>query len=117
MAANSIYEFHVYARFSSPHAPGDLKSSLTLPAGGTARFQRVGNDQGGTFGGDGDFDDTALMLFQGHGAGVTSSLTYTGYAVTVGTPGNLIFQWAQNSSAAGNTILYQYSYLTGRRIG
>jgi len=40
-----------------------------------------------------------------------------GVAFTAGTAGNLIFQWAQNTTGAFNTTLYQYSYVTGARIG
>ena len=37
VAANCVYEFHVYIRYASPSG-GDWKSSLTVPAGASANF-------------------------------------------------------------------------------
>ncbi len=115
-AANSVYEFHAYVRFASPTG-ADWKSSFTVPAGAAAHFQRVGRDGGGTFSGDSEFLDSDTVTSQGRGASVLTNTQFMGVLITAGTAGNLIFQWAQNTSNAGNTTLYQYSYLTARRIG
>jgi hypothetical protein len=116
VAANSIYEFHAYIRYSSGTGQ-DWKSSFTVPAGAGARFQRLGRDNTGAFVGDGEFLDTDSPVSQGSGVGVIKNIQFFGTLFTAGTAGNLIFQWSQATSGAFNTTLYQYSFLTGRRIG
>ena len=118
VAANSIYEFHVHIRYASP-AVADWKSSFTVPSGASAHFQRVGLNASGAFAGGFDVADTDVALSQGQGASAPNILAadFFGTLVTAGTAGNLIFQWAQNVTNAGNTTLFANSYLTGRRIG
>jgi len=116
VAANSLYDFHVHLRYASPTG-GDWKSSMTVPAGASAKFNRIGINASGTFTGGADVDDTQTVTSQGAGAATPQQADFFGWLVTAGTAGNLIFQWAQNTSNAGNTTLYQYSFLTARRIG
>jgi hypothetical protein len=116
VAANSIYEFHVYARYASPPG-GDFKTSFTVPAGAGARFQRIGNNNSGQFSGVVDNLDTDSPMSQGLGAATIMNMQSMGTLFTAGTSGNLIFQWAQNTSNAGNTTLFRYSYISARRIG
>ena len=116
VAANSLYEFHVYLRYSTPNG-ADWKSSFTVPAGASAHFARYANDSGGTFGGNGDFADTDTPVSQGAGVGNIRTINFFGWLSVGSTAGNLIYQWAQNTTGAFNTVLYQNSYLTGRRIG
>lgn len=116
VAANSLYEFHVFLRYSSPTG-ADWKSSFTVPASASAHFARYGWNLSGNFVGGDEFADGSTVTSQGQGAGTVQTANFFGYAVTAGTAGNLIFQWAQNTSNAGNTTLYANSYLTGRRIG
>jgi len=116
VAANSIYEFHVYLRYSSPTG-ADWKSSFTIPASAGCRFQRFGLDATGILVGVTEFTDASTVTSQGQGAATIQNAQFWGTLFTAGTAGNLIFQWAQNTSNAGNTTLYQYSQLTGRRIG
>lgn len=115
VAANSVYEFHVFLRYASPTG-ADWKSSFTVPAGASAHIQRLGNDGSGVFVGPFDFTDASTIVSQGQGAGTSMLANFFGYLVTAGTAGTLIFQWSANTSNAGNTTLFQYSYLTGRRI-
>ena len=115
VAAGSMYEFHVFVRYSSGTGQ-DWKSSFTVPAGANAHFSRIARDNSGNFAGDGEFVDTDSVVSQGAGVGAIRTINFFGYVVTAGTSGNLIFQWAQNTSGAFNTTLYQNSYLTGRRI-
>jgi hypothetical protein len=116
VAANSIYEFHVFIRYSSPLG-ADWKSSFTVPAGASAHFSRYGNDIGGTFGGPADFNDTSVCTSAGPGVATIININFFGNVVTAGTAGNLVFQWSQQTAVAANTILYQNSYLSARRIG
>jgi len=118
MSASSIFEFHCYVRFSSGTGQ-DLKVSFSVPAGADARFNAIRKDLTGTFAGDGDWNAASSVTAQGAGVGSANARTMilTGVAFTAGTAGNLIFQWAQNTSGAFNTTLYQYSYITGRRVG
>lgn len=115
-AANSLYEFHAYVRFSSGTGQ-DFKSSFTVPAGAQAIFQRVGRDAAGNFTGSAEFLDTDTIVSQGNTVGVHVNMQFMGILNTAGTGGNFIFQWSQNTSGAFNTTLYANSYLTGRRIG
>jgi hypothetical protein len=117
-AANSIYEFHVFIRWSSGTGQ-DFKSSMTVPAGAAAHFARYGTDATGAFTGDGDFADTDTLVSKGFGVGTSHihTLNFFGWLDTASTAGNLIFQWAQNTQGNFDTTLYANSYLSGRRIG
>jgi hypothetical protein len=115
VAAGSMYEFHTFVRYASGTGQ-DWKSSFTVPSGASAKFARYANDNFGTFGGNGEFSDTDTIVSQGQGVGNIHTINFFGILITGGTAGNLIFQWSQNTSGAFNTTLYQYSYLTGRRI-
>jgi hypothetical protein len=115
-AANSIYEFHVHLRYSSPTG-ADWKSSFTVPAGAAAKFTRLGNNLSGVLADTTiEYSDTDSVTSQGKGAATLMIAEFFGYVTTAATAGNLIFQWAPNTSNAGNTTLYQNSYLSGRRI-
>lgn len=116
VAANSIYEFRVFIRFSSPTG-ADFQSSFTVPAGAGARLCRVGISSGGAVVVSNPFTDASNITSQGSGAGTEQCTNLFGTLFTASTAGNLIFQWAQVTTNAGNTTLMQYSYLTGRRIG
>lgn len=116
VAANSLYEFHVHMKYASPTG-ADWKSSLTVPAGASAEFQRVGLNASGAVSAGFNQLDTDVVTSQGQGAGTPQCADFFGWCATGGTAGNLIFQWAQNTSNAGNTTLYKNSYLTGRRVG
>ena len=116
VTANALYEFHAFVRYSSGTGQ-DWKSSFTVPAGASAHFARYANDSGGTFGGNGDFADTDTPVSQGAGVGNVRTINFFGWLSVGSTAGNLIYQWAQNTTGAFNTVLYQNSYLTGRRIG
>jgi hypothetical protein len=115
VAAGATYEFHVYLRFSSGTGQ-DWKSSFGVPAGANCRFQRLGRDLTAAFAGDAEFQASDSVTSQGRGVGNISNAQFMGVLFTAGTAGNLIFQWAQNTSGAFNTTLYANSYLTGRRI-
>jgi hypothetical protein len=116
VAANATYEFHVYLRYSSGTGQ-DWKSSFTVPAGAACRFQQIGVDiSGANFVSVNELTDTSSVTSKGQGVGVIQNAQFMGVLVTAGTTGNLIFQWAQNTSGAFNTTLYASSYLTGRRI-
>src|SRR5215468_206937 len=86
VAANSMYEFHAFVRWSSGTGQ-DWKSSFTIPAGASSRFQRVGTDASGNFTGDGDFDATSTLISQGQGVGTTRILNFFGWVNIAGTAG------------------------------
>lgn len=116
VAANSLYEFHVFLRYASPTG-ADWKSSFSVPAGAVAHIARYGLDLSGNFKGGDDFADSSTITSQGQGSGTPQVANFFGWVATAGTAGNLIFQWAQNTGNAISTTLYQNSYLSGRRIG
>ena len=116
MAATATYEFRVYLRYSSGTGQ-DWKSSFSIPAGAVCRFQRIGKDLSGNFGSVTEQTDAGSVTSLGSGVGSILNANFIGVVATTGTAGNLVFQWAQNTSGAFNTTLYQYSYLVGRRIG
>ena len=115
MAAGAMYEFHGFIRYSSGTGQ-DFKHSMSVPAGADARYQVLRVNTSGVFAGNAEFGAADSVASQGNGVGTIVSTTIFGIAYTGGTGGNLIYQWAQNSSGAFNTTLYQYSYLSGRRI-
>ena len=116
VAANAIYEFHVFVRYSSGTGQ-DFKQSFSVPAAAEARYNIARKDLSGNYNGNGDFGAADVVTSQGATVGVIVTAVITGIAYTGGTAGNLIYQWAQNVSGAFNCTLYQYSWLTGRRIG
>jgi hypothetical protein len=115
VAANSLYEFHAHIKFASPGG-GDWKTSFTVPAGASAEFNRVGLNLSSQPTSGTNWLDTDSVPSQGSGAGTPLTTDFFGWVVTASTAGNLILQWAQNTSNAGNTTLFKNSYLTGRRI-
>jgi hypothetical protein len=115
VAAGAQYEFHGFIRMSSGTGQ-DWKQSFTVPAGAEARYAVIRKDLSGNFNGTNDYGSADNVQTQGEGVGNIRTIHIFGIAYTGGTAGNLIYQWAQNTSGAFNTVLYQYSYLTGRRI-
>jgi hypothetical protein len=116
MAANAAYEFKAFLRYSSGTGQ-DIKFSFTVPAGADCRYMYMRNNiSTGTFAGNGEFGAADTATAQGNGVGTVVAAHCTGIALTAGTAGNLILQWAQNVSGAFNTTMYANSYLTGRRI-
>jgi hypothetical protein len=103
-------------RYASPTG-ADWKSSFTVPASAHAQFNAMGNNlSGGVRDITLEWLDTDSVTSQGKGAAILMIAEFFGFVSTAGTAGNLIFQWAPNTSNAGNTTLFANSYLTGRRI-
>lgn len=116
LASTAQYEFHAFIRYDSTTG-ADFKMSMSVPAGADCRYGVTRQNLSNAFGGN--VDNGAADNVQCLGAGVGNIVVATlfGMAFTSGTAGNLIFQWAQNTSTAGNTTLHQFSYLSARRIG
>lgn len=116
MAATATYEYRAYLRYDSP-AGGDFKISMSVPAGANTFYEVIRQNLGNTFGSNVDQQASDNISCLGSGAGTIINAVMTGICFTTGTSGNLIVQWAQNTSNAGNTTLRQRSYITARRIG
>jgi len=100
--ANEVYGFMVFGNYNSGSTP-DFKYAFTHPAGsiGTYNFDaeqtnvsRVLTNTAGLNGGAGDRLFIAI-----------------GRIVMAGTAGDLQFQWAQNTSNAGDTVRKAGSYM------
>lgn len=117
MAATAIYQFQSYLRYSSPTG-ADFKVSMSVPSGAFARYQALRvRASDGAWAGNADLTASSSVDCQGSGVGTIVDVSLIGVAYTTGTAGNLICQWAQNTSNTGSTVCYQYSYIVARRIG
>lgn len=116
MPISATYQFHCLVRFSSGTGQ-DLKISTSVPTGGTCRYAVYRDDLSSNFQGPGDFDSTDVVTIRGAGVGVIRTAVVIGVAWTTTTAGNLILQWAQNTSGAFNTTVYTKSWMVANRIG
>ena len=123
VAANAVYEFHAWLRYTGGNTP-DFKVSCTTPSGTTGFWSLAGNGKdaapatdvgvGATFNGAdigtsltvaGDATGTLILACIADGAFATSS-----------TAGTLKIRVAQRTATASNTVLKTFSYLRVTRI-
>jgi hypothetical protein len=123
VAANAVYEFYGWLRYTGGNTP-DFKVSCTTPSGTTGFWSLVGNGK-----------DTAPATDTGVGAtynaaDIGTSLTVAGDATgtlllvalaggsfaTSSTAGTLKIRVAQRTATASNTVLKTFSYLRVTRI-
>jgi len=91
----------------------DFKFDLNVPAGATGTLLGVHSNEAGTTAQD--FVHTvgtpeAIPTFANH------TLIFEGIVTTVGTGGNVVLEWAQNTADAGNTTVQKDSFLIAHRM-
>lgn len=115
LLANALYDFDFMGLQNSPAAAG-FKLNFVLPSGATwisgtfTLGSSTGNEQFG------------IAANAGPNAGITgaaadSRVGYRGLILTSSTPGNLQYQFAQNTTNAGPTNSRAGSWMVARRIG
>lgn len=121
--ANSIYSVDFYLIYEAD-AAADLQWNFTAPSGATctmtARGLAVGQAASTT---SGSVEHVAFPHTSGHtvggaGSGQLNKLGAApkGVLITGGSSGAFTFRWAQKTSNAVGTILYQYSYMRLEKI-
>lgn len=117
--ANKAYELLMVATFVGATA-GDMKWSLTGPAGTTLCTASTGIQTAGTGSGD-DLTEAynqALPITQTYGAlpAQKTAVYLHGLVIVAGTPGNILLQWAQGTSSATPTTVHAGSFIIMRRV-
>lgn len=107
LEANSVYGVHSFIVYDT-NATADYRWGITLPAGASALHSHWAQGVGGTAVDSPIFHDafTGLTgnLIGGVASGTFISMRYVGTITTVGTAGNMVWQHAQATSTAVNTI-------------
>ena len=114
-----VAELNLYIRGAGTGE--DLKIGFTVPAGATMRYSAIGPSFGATGAeGDGRFQShtTSGNVVLGVVASGTSDLSalVTCSVANGATPGNVVFQWAQFSSAANAVTLLAGSWMAAHQV-
>lgn len=97
IGANQKKSFIAFIKLDIKSA-SDFRYSFTAPAGATGSFgSNIGSPPN-----EGALGDTETQL---SGANITTLLVFFGFVLNGATPGNLQFQWAQNTAVAEDTIV------------
>ncbi len=102
-AINKEYGFVLFLLYDADTTP-DMKSAFTLPSGASG-LKGTNNDTGA----NNTEDVTTATVSSGFTGQIRTSVT-TGQFTMGGTAGNIILQWAQNTSDAAGTIMKTGSY-------
>jgi hypothetical protein len=116
LLANEKWMFEFYVVFDASTS-GDIKFSVTGPAGATAIWSaHVATSGSGAL-------DTPLALAlaatgftNGLGAGTKGAVLIKGYILNDGNAGNLRLQWAQNAANATPTNVFALSHVLARKV-
>jgi hypothetical protein len=117
VAANATYQFSCYLDYEAAVGPGDFQWKWAVPTLATLRYQRVCVDATGVVQVHGTSSGGIVNTAQGAGPGVLQGVSMTGTLVTLGTPGVIQLQWAQNTTSSTATIMHAQSFLVLRRLG
>lgn len=116
LAANEVWEFTLFLWYDSGTTP-DIKATFTVPSGATLEWTHQGVDAAGSAQTENaTFAATTERNFFGNGVGSTRFIRITGIVVNGATPGNLQFQWAQNTSNGSNTTVHANSTLKAYKL-
>lgn len=119
--ANSNYIIDGMVSYSSPTA-ADIKFQFTAPSGATGRRHITYpnptatsclSTAQSTYGASLTTDATQIGAI---GAGVQCEALFNVHLATAGTAGNLVLQWAQDTSDAGNTVVHAGSFFRWRKL-
>lgn len=110
---NTKWAFEIYLRYNSGTTP-DIKTAFSIPAGVSGAVTRI-HVTGGALT---MTESSALTtVVASDGTGGAASILMTGTLICGGvSPGNVVLQWAQNTSDAGSTQVLLGSHLIAHRI-
>lgn len=113
VGANEVWQFELWLLANSSTV-ADLKWAWTVPTGATLEGIYLGATNAGA---DGIqlFNATDAISVYGGGADLIPG-RITGIVVVGGTPGNVQFQWAQDSLEVSDTKVLQNTVLIARRV-
>jgi hypothetical protein len=116
LAANSSYNIDAVINFSSTSAAADFKYTFTVPAGSTVAISTTA-DTSATVSTVCNITASGQTCTLASTAGYRGNIRLSGYIRTAGTAGNLQFQFAQNTSTAGQSVtVYQGSSMSYRKV-
>ena len=115
---NCVYWMELYVSYEGgTNGSADLKAQFTVPAGAAIIYAETHNSSAAIGTVVTGLKAAASTLTAGtNGAGSVQPLFATGTFTMGTTPGNLQFQWAQNTPSATATIVHAGSALLLRRI-
>jgi hypothetical protein len=112
MAANEELAFEVYAHYLA--GAGGIQCAMNGPAGFTHLHYSANLDVSGAVKVSSNIAEAyQVTVTDGAGQGMTRII---GMVHNGATPGNLVFQWAQNVSNPANTTIHQDSWMRITRI-
>ena len=118
VAANADYKFEALILFNGAASASDFQWRFTVPSGAVMNYTCPHADATGTLVGISIvYNAPSVLTSQTTGTGNDRSATMTGMLTTAATAGNLVFQWAQNTSNGTATTVETGSYLYLQRCG
>lgn len=116
--ASSSYAFVMMLFYTGPNTTADYKGRWALPASATARWGPIGQGAVNYFFSVGTagtsnalLDETSTFTWGSTGAAGSYGTILLGTFRTSGTSGNATWEWAQNVSDPGNSVLKSDSWL------
>jgi hypothetical protein len=117
VAANCTYVFSMYLDFEGgTTGASDLKFTWSVPASTTMRYNIAYSTASPAVSVSNSFTQASIISAATNGATVLQGLHAHGSIVTSSTAGNVVLQWAQNTSSGTATILHTQSHLYAFRI-
>lgn len=117
VAANEVWEFE-FVLWYDAHADGDIRVQVAGPAGSTLSYTVLAANAGETALDHSSFIQRAGATDSGHGGSATiRSMLVKGVIVNGATAGNCQLKWAQLSSHATATRVFENSYVKARLFG
>jgi hypothetical protein len=117
VAANCTYVFDMYLDFEGDTTGnGDLKWKWAVPASTTMRFGIAYSTTSPAVSVSNSFTQASTVSAASNGAGTLQGLSARGTIVTSAAAGNVVLQWAQNTSSGTATIVHAQSHLYAFRI-
>lgn len=119
VAVNAFYTFWLFLDYEGgTGGSSDLKLQFAVPAGAFLRYHMAYEVTTAVVGVNSTFTAaTSIAGLRTQGAGNLCGTTMHGTLFTVGSPGNITLQWAQNTSSATSTIVHAQSCMVLQRIG
>lgn len=95
---------------------GGMKMTWAVPASANFQYNATRQNPSHTFVGAFTSIGSDVLSCDTTGVGSTLVVGVSGVITTAGTAGNLVFQWAQDTSSGTNTHVLPFSFLTAARI-
>lgn len=111
LAANEEVAFTLFLRYDSA-AVADFKCAFTSPGGSTITYSVIGPGENDNLSQQVGAASADTLILGGGGAGTTRAAVIHGSVWCGATPGNLQFQFAQNTANVSDTKVLVGSYLS-----